>query len=182
MGKVSIWKVPYKYYRTLRDNRNGNVYLPDVLWQIVFPVVGYVAYGVFRFFGVLPVGDGNVSANIVTIVSIVSALLCGAAVMVFQLRFDIIESDVLDFARNDELTVIDEIYDDMLWAITEGFAIAAVLTMRGVFHDRLADCILVSFALCLFVNFCLVLMMCLKRMSRAYEFVSKDWTKARGHD
>lgn len=179
MGKISILRVVRQYFGTLRDNRRDGVYVPDFLMQIMLPVLGSATYGVFRYLGMAPVGGGNVSNNIVAIVSIVSALLCGAAVMIFQLRFDIIDSPVSSFASKNELAIVDEIYYVMLWAIMEGFIVAGVLTVRGVCHGRAVDCVLVSVALCLFSNFCLVLMMCIKRMSKAYEFVSRDWIKAR---
>lgn len=177
MGKISLWRIFMDYCRTLRNNATGGLHLPDVLCQIVLPLVGSLAYGVLRYLGMAPVGDGGVSDNIVTIVSIVSALLCGAAVMVFQLRVDIIGTEIEGNARRDELRVVDEIYADMLWAIVAGFAAAGALTVRGMFSWRVADCVLVSLATFFFVNFCLVVCMCLKRMSWAYDMVAHYWSR-----
>lgn len=177
MSKLSLWRIFRDYYGTLRNNATGGMHLPDVLCQIVLPFVGSLAYAVLRYLGRAPVGSGGVSDNIVTIVSIVSALLCGVAVMVFQLRIDIIDTEIERNARKDELKVVDEIYADMLWAIVAGFAAAGALTVRGMFSGRMADCVFVGLAAFFFVNFCLVVCMCLKRMSWAYDMVARYWSR-----
>lgn len=179
MSKVWLGGIFRAYIGTLRNDATRTTSVADVFVQILLPAIVSIAYGVLRVFGVAPVGCGSVSANIITIVSIVSALLCGVAVMVFQLRVDIIGSKVERGALEREMRLVDEVYADMLWAIVAGFAVAALLTLRGMVSHSVVDCAITAVALFLFINFCLVVCMCLKRMGVAYDIVSKYWSRLR---
>lgn len=99
--------------------------------------------------------------------------------MVFQLRLDIIGSKVERGALECEMRLVDDVYADMLWAIVAGFAVAALLTLRGIVGHSVVDCAITAVALFLFINSCLVACMCLKRMGVAYDIVSKYWSRLR---
>lgn len=171
MEKVSLAAILKGYLETLRDDGMGRVSFADIFIQIVVPVLAGVAMFADReWFHAFPQGDGSVSTNVITGVSIASALLCAVDVLVFQLRFDMGQSEEPHLGRT--VRLVDELFVDVLWAIVEGFIIVALLTVRGFFKGCVVDNVLLGVAVALLCNFSLVMCMSLKRMNAAYERVS----------
>ena len=114
--------------------------------------------------------------NAITALSIVSALLCGLAVAVFQLRIQISSGSSGLGVRDAEVKLIDELFAAILWADVAGFSAAGMLVVAGV--DNLASVvcdIATACSLGVTCNFAVVVCMCLKRLSIAYHLASKEW-------
>lgn len=170
MQKISLKRIWEEYFHTLRDDSTGKISIDDVIVQLILPFLLGIAVFVDRaYIHYLPCGDGSVSSNIITGVSIASALLCAVDVLVFQLRFDMVAADEKPDSRS--IRLVDEIYYDVLWAIVIGFLVVALLTMRGIQTEDVIDALLLGAAVMCLANFGLVMCMSLKRMAAAYEAV-----------
>ena len=123
----------------------------DVAIQIVIPI----ALGCISFFIGLRISDPS---NIVVGISIVAALMCAMAVLLFQVRAEIRrENNAL--LVGDDVKLVDETFDDAMWAILVGFLIALYLVIVDAFG--LFECCAVvlvgswelSFPFCFFIAF-----------------------------
>lgn len=91
MGKMNLTNVYLKYFATLVDARTEKICYSDVGIQVVAPLVGGAAF--FACWPLDPQAVDSLSTDVITAVSIISALLCGVAVMIFQLRLQLTSSD-----------------------------------------------------------------------------------------
>ena len=66
-----------------------------------------------------------------------SALLCGLAVAVFQLRIQISSGSSGLGVRDAEAKLIDELFAAILWAVVAGFSAAGLMVVAGI--DNLAN-------------------------------------------
>ena len=84
MGKINLLGVAKEYLNTLRSYRTNKLMPSDFAVQIGLPVLAALAFAI-----IWPLDEeklSSITGNVISGVSIVSALLCGVAVMVFQLR------------------------------------------------------------------------------------------------
>lgn len=173
MGKMSLSRIVQGYLSTLVDARTEKISPSDIVVQIVIPLICGVS-----FFYIWPLADeaaAKLADGFVTVVSIVSALLCGVSVMVFQLRLQL-ASQTNPRPTRRESKLIDEMFYDVLWAVVVGFGFVFASVLRGALPEGLAAWrAILSLALALLLNFIMVTCMCLKRLSSAYEIVSKCW-------
>lgn len=175
MGKIGLFGLAGKYIGTLRSYRTGRLMARDILAQIVLPACAAASFCIYW-----PLESEEVSrivGNIVSGVSIISGLLCGVAVMLFELRVQMRSQDDPE-PTNRELALVDETFHDTVWATFGGFASVALMTLG----DALQFCVaaqraVYGFSAFFLLNFMLVTCMCLKRLSATYSFVSEGWNR-----
>lgn len=174
MGKMSLSGVWNGYRKTLVNYSTGKTSKRDLAIQIGVPLVtGAVAFALW------PLGRQaieSVVSNVVTGVSIVSSLMCGVAVMIFQLRVQLASQGDITPTRR-EVELIDETYSDVLWSVVVGFA-AVILIVVSYALDAVSPVLWrgsLSLALCCVMNLVMVSCMSLKRLNASYEIVSKVW-------
>ena len=175
MGKISLVGVALAYIRTLKSYKKNRYMLSDIIVQLVMPAVAGILFALFW-----PLSASRLSAlsgNVVSCVSIVSALLCGVAVMVFQLRMQMsAQSDPKPTRR--ERTLVDETFHDILWAVVAGFASVALIVIAEMMADECApQKIVYGVSVFFLLNFILVTCMCIKRLHSAYQVISEGWQK-----
>jgi hypothetical protein len=179
VSKISIRGIFRAYFSTLRNSARGRISGVDVSVQLVAPALLAIAYVVLKAAGRIEAPCDAVIDRAVSLASIVSGFLCVTAFMVFRLRVDLSFRDATDRKETDEeLLLVDELYKDMLWAVVAGFGSATLFTLLGVASAAWAPAGLVVevFAVAFFMNFCLVVCMCLKRMLSVYE-VARFWSR-----
>lgn len=177
MGKTSLKEIREGYLNTLREipgRPDSPFNRHDLLVQVILPATIAVLFGVSW---PLEASDlAVVCGNIVTGVSIVSSLMCGVAVMLFQLRIQLVLPEDID-ASEGEIELIDETFSDVLWSVVAGFA-AVVMLIVGDILAALAPVlyrICVSVALGLVAHLAIVTCMGLKRLNASYAIVAKVW-------
>ena len=143
-----------------------------MVFQIIVPVI----VGVVWFFYCNPIDN---MSNAITGISIVSALLCAMATMLFQIRIDLRisqESGKNAFIVENDLKLIDELFYAVLWAILFGLLIVlfmVVIDWIGIFQINgfLSRCVSGIYVAVIF-HFVLVIGLILKRLLRVYELVA----------
>lgn len=181
MGKTSLKGIRDGYLNTLRENpgaQGSRFNRHDLLVQIISPATFAVLFGM-----AWPLGESalqRVCGNVVTGVSIISSLMCGVAVMLFQLRIQLALPDDID-ASEGEAELIDQTFSDVLWSVVIGFAAAALLiageALSGIVPVLHRACVSVAFGMV--ANLAVVTCMSLKRMNASYEIVAKVWGRKR---
>ena len=173
MSKFGLGRVVKGYIETLRYGREGGVNWADVVIQIVIPIICGVLLAIFGG-PVLSWGKSMLS-NAVVAVSIVSALMCALAVMVFQLRVQIGNANARHL-NPAECKFIDELFADVLWSILVGFAATLFMISAGAESGDfyLVRRICSGISLAALMNFAMVVCMCVKRMDVAYKVFSKQ--------
>lgn len=177
MGKTSLKEIRDGYLNTLREipgKSDSPLRKHDLMVQIIIPIGIAVLFGL-----VWPLGASELAGlcgNIVTGVSIVSSLMCGVAVMLFQLRIQLALPEDID-ASEGEVELIDETFSDVMWSVVAGFA-AVVTLVIGDILVALAPVlyrVCISLALGLVVHLAIVTCMGLKRLNASYAIVAKVW-------
>ncbi len=166
MGKISLFGIARAYLNTLRSYKTKKIMLSDLLVQIVLPAVAAAAFAILW-----PLDEeklSSVSANVISGVSIVSALLCGVAVMVFQLRMQMSAQGGRP-PREKVRRLVDETFYDILWAVVVGFAAVFLTIAMGVAEGvDVLQRALGGLAVFSLGNFVLVTCMCVKRLCSTY--------------
>ncbi|WP_302796903.1 hypothetical protein [Adlercreutzia equolifaciens] len=181
MGKASLSSIARAYFDTLHVGTSGKTRFADVFLQILLPLlVGaalFCSAALTEGNGLVPFVVGAFS-DITAALSIISALLCALAIMVFQLRIQMAADDMEAVATKQETQLVDELFSDVLWAVVCGFAAVVLMIVAGSLgSDTVAAWVLAAVSLAVLLNFCAVTCMCLKRMSVAYSVVSRSWTR-----
>lgn len=176
MGKSSLGTIANGYFKTLHKGASDDINPKDVALHIVFPIL----VGVFSF--AIPQIDLQVVralfSNLIVAVSIVSALLCGLAVMVFQVRIQLSSEDMDRKATGNEKQLIDEMFSVVLWSVVCGFASVALMVLSGTKDSagQIYDAV-TALSLALVIHYAIVTCMCLKRLNAVYIIVSQVWPK-----
>lgn len=167
MGKISLLGVAVAYLNTLRSYRTKKVMLSDILIQVGLPAIAAVAFAISW-----PLDEeelSTVSNNVISGVSIVSGLLCGVAVMVFQLRMQM-SSQGERPPREKVKRLVGETFYDILWAVVAGFSSVFLTIAMGVAESvDVLQRTLGGLAVFFLGNFVLVTCMCVKRLSSTYK-------------
>lgn len=169
MGMSSVRGIVKDYVNSLRSARDGKLKPSFVLVQIGSPLVLGLMAGLLRF------GVPNTS-ELVTGVSIVAALMCGVATLLFQTRVDLrqkFDGENDAFLTEDDLRLVDELFAQVMWTILSGFLLVFVLVIKGALPSVLGgiDAIVrLGFGLTWFLagNFVLTVGVVLKRMRSVY--------------
>lgn len=181
MGKAGLTSIARAYFDTLHAGTTGETRFADVFLQILLPLIaGIVLFCSAAF----TEGNGFVPfvveafSDITAALSIVSALLCALAIMVFQLRIQMAADDMEAVATKQETQLVDELFSDVLWAVVCGFAAVVLMIVAGSLgSETVAAWALAAISLAVLLNFCAVTCMCLKRMGAAYSVVAGSWTR-----
>lgn len=184
MGKTSLKTIATRYLNTLVDNNSGKIMLADIVVQLLFPVISGVAFFMLwpdeiSEWPIRPDTLSNLSSGLMTVVSIVSALLCGVAVMIFQLRLQL-ASQVDPIPEEDETELIDQMFNQVLWDVVAGFVTALLIVCSMAFPEGSTPWRgILAASIAMIINFILVTCMCIKRFSAAYHIISKVWKPKR---
>ena len=130
MGKAGIGRIFKDYCDTLRTGVYRNRNWRDFLTHFVVPAIVAIAV----YLAPQSVLDliRSCFGNAITALSIVSALLCGLAVAVFQLRVQISSGSSGLMVRDAEIKLIDELFAAILWAVVAGFGAAGLMVIEGI--------------------------------------------------
>ena len=110
MGMSSVAGIVKDYADSLRSARDGKLKLSFVLVQVGFPLALGVAAGL------LGLRIPN-SGELVTGVSIVAALMCGVATLLFQTRADLhrrLDAENDAFLTEGDLALVDELFAQVM--------------------------------------------------------------------
>lgn len=169
MGMSSVRGILQDYIDSLKSARDGKLKPGTLLFQLGIPFGCGIAAGAVRF-GV------SEAENIVTGVSIVAALMCGVATLLFQTRIDLrqrFENSKDPFLVERDLRLVDGLFSQVMWSILSGFLLVLFLVLKSSFSSMLASFdVLVRIACCvawcLIVNFVFTVGVILKRMRCVY--------------
>lgn len=172
MGMSSVASIGKKYLLTLKNQRTNGPNYGALLLQIGFPIgLGLVCF----YTGLSIPNPGNAISGI----SIVSALLCSVATMLFQIRASInsgINSGEEHFVTSKDAGLIDQLFAAVIWTTLFGFAAVLVMVIMewcsvfqtaGLIH-RISSAILAATV----THFVFAIGTVLKRLSRIYELVA----------
>lgn len=173
MGMSSVAGIAKSYFDSLRSARDGKLKPVVLIEQFFLPLTCGIA-AAFMYF------DAPDSEELVTGVSVVAALMCSVATLLFQTRVDLrqrLESGSDAFLTTGDLELVDELFAQVMWSILSGFALVFLLMMRGIAVGTIGDIdvlVRLGFGLVwyLIVNFVLTVCMVLKRIQRVYEVVA----------
>lgn len=165
MGRGGVVSSFTRYVGTFK-RRDGRRNTGDYAFQLGFPIL----------FGLTVLVNGwdcqvaQILAGAETTVSIVSGLICGLAIMVFQLRLQL-EEPGGPRVTTQELSRVDDLFYVSVWSILAGFASAVLLGLLGRlpwFHN------IVAFSAVVFLtNFATSVLMCINYLYDAYRIVRR---------
>lgn len=171
----SVKSIVVDYFDSLRSARDRRFKLPVLLVQIGFPVLMGVVFGAVG----LEIAN---SGEVVTGVSIVAALMCGVATLLFQIRVNLrekFEDESQAFLTQFDLDLVDELFAQVMWCILTGFFLVLLILAKGVIPG-----LIVAFPLArnfglglmwgLMTNFILTVGLVLKRLNRVYYLVAAN--------
>lgn len=174
MGMSSVSGIAKAYLSTLRDQRTGDTSRKVVIAQFGIPIFSGVAWALA---GPAITAPGNAIVGI----SIVSALLCAMATMLFQTRVSLDnrkKGGEETFVTEVDLILVDQLFSAVLWAILLGFLIVlAMVTLEwfGAFWLEGASAqIIAGFLVAFTAHFVFVVGTILKRLNRVYEIVARN--------
>lgn len=165
MGKSSVFSIATGHFRTLYDARSGRVRIRDLVFQLGFPLTLAATSHLLSW-------QLSEIDNVVVGVSIIAALLCAMATLIFQIRVNL-QGKPQQHRRGAQL--IDEVFANVLWAILVGFFVALLLIIAESFdllsNEQTAGAVS-SVTVFAGTHFILVVSMCLKRLQSAYVVIS----------
>lgn len=174
MGMSSVLGIGKAYLSTLKDQRAGNCNTSAIIAQFGIPVFAGIAWA---FYGPTISTPGNAIVGI----SIVSALLCAMATMLFQVRVDLRvrkKEGRETFVTEKDLALIDQLFSAVIWAILFGLLVVlamVVLEWLGAFRLEGAPAqIVAGLLVALTAHFMFVIGTILKRLNRVYEIVARN--------
>ena len=174
LGMSSVSGIVKNYFVTLRNQRTGKANIGAIVVQLGVPIVVGIFWAI-----VGPMTDSL--GNIIVGVSIVSALLCSMATILFQIRIDLRareNSGSNSFVTSKDLKLVDELFSVVLWAILFGllFVLFMVIVEWFDIFDTAEDiekCVSGCIVACV-THFAFVIGMVLKRLSRVYDIVARE--------
>lgn len=173
MGKISLRGLFVRYLRTLHSVDDDSLYIPDVLVHFISPL-GLLIWAIIKSDSAAAVRV--YFANAMTVISVISGFMCGLAVMIFELRINLSQSNGELGENTREIDLIDELFSDVLWSVVVGFLSVGCMAVSGEINDTAAvNNLFTAFSLALCCNFTVVTLMCLKRIDVCYQFISRFW-------
>lgn len=174
MGKINFWPLLIKYIDTLRNYQTNKISPTDVAVQLVIPALPCVVL-YFNWPGSC-VDFEDLISNLMGCISIISGLMCGVAVLLFQLRLQMCsQKDPKSLDR--EFTLVDESFHISMWTVLDGLFVVGLLCFAPLTKNinELFSRFLFCLAAYFLGNFLLVTLMALKRISAAYTAFSRGW-------
>lgn len=174
MGMSSVSGIAKAYFSTLVNQRTGGVNAGAVIAQFLMPAIVGAAWAL--------VGPSiSTPGNAIVGISIVSALLCAMATMLFQIRIDLrirATEGTESFVTAQDLKLIDQLFSAVLWAILFGLFIVLAMVVSewfGAFQlVGLPAKFIAGFVVFFIGHFVFVIGTILKRMNRVYEIVAQN--------
>lgn len=181
LDKLNLSNIAKSYLATLHrgDYADSNGKHPiswsDFFVQICIPVVCAIGFGFFIKDSSSLESTCDFFSKAITCISIIASLFFGLSTMVFQMRLEM-RNQHDPTPREDELSVVDQFFHIILWAILIGF-ITVVLCMITTTHPIWTPIRMISASLAIgtSLNFFMVTCMSLKRIYRIYDIISKEW-------
>lgn len=174
MGKISFWQLLIKYIATLRNYQTNKISHGDIFVQLIAPALLSVA--LFFNWPDSCINLEDLISNLISCISIISGLMCGVAVLLFQLRLQMSsQKDPKPLDR--ELTMVNESFHISMWTVLDGLFVVGLLCIAPLtknineLFSRFLFCLAAFFLL----NFLIVTLMTLKRISAAYTTFSRGW-------
>lgn len=174
MGMSSVSGIAKAYFSTLTDQRTGNINVGAAITQFLVPAAIGTAWS-------LAGPSISTPGNAIVDISIVSALLCAMATMLFQIRIDLrirATECTESFVTELDLKLIDQLFFAVLWAILFGLFIVLVMIVSewfGVFQlVGLPAKLTTGFMVFFIGHFVFVIGVILKRMKRVYEITAQN--------
>ncbi len=173
MGKISLRGLFVRYFRTLHSVDDDSLYIPDLLIHFGIPL-GLLIWAIIKTDSA---ADVRVYfANAMTVISVISGFMCGLAVMIFELRINLNQSNGELGENAEEINLIDELFSDVLWSVVVGFLAVGCMALSGETTDAsTVNIVFTSLSLALCSNFVVVTLMCLKRIDICYQVASHYW-------
>lgn len=179
-SKTSLKGVFKSYLETLYSYEDDRISLSDIKSQIGMPVL----FGILIFFGIsfnsgIESSVGKFFPNAMTVMSIISALTCDVALQLFSIRSEMgLESAENAKTKQDDLQLIDELYDGVLWAIVSGFLSVGLMATYGIFpNSSIINSIVAGMSIAMLFHSLQVSRMCIKRLHAIYHIIAKFWHK-----
>lgn len=174
MGMSSVSGIAKAYFSTLADQRTGGINPGAVITQFLVPAIIGVVWS-------LAGPSISTPGNAIVGISIVSALLCAMATVLFQIRIDLrirAKEGRESFVTELDLKLIDQLFFAVLWAILFGLLIVLAMVASewfGIFQlvglpTKLAS----GFIVFSIGHFVFVIGTILKRMNRVYEIAAQN--------
>lgn len=174
MGKIDFWPLLIKYVDTLRNYQTNKISPIDILVQLIIPVLLSVA--LFFYWPDSCINLDDLISNLISCISIISGLMCGVAVLLFQLRLQMSsQKDPKPLDR--EFDLVDESFHISMWTVLDGLFAVGLLCIAPLAKNINELCSRILFCLAAFflLNFLFVTLMALKRISAAYTIFSRGW-------
>lgn len=173
MGKISLRGLFVRYLKTLHSVDDDSLYKPDIFVHFVIPI-GFFIWAIIDTDNAATVRA--YFANAMTAISVISGFMCGLAVMIFELRINLNQSNGELGESAQEIKLIDELFSDVLWSVVVGFLTVGCMAISGEIDDTAAvNNLFTAFSLALCCNFIVVTLMCLKRIDVCYQVISRFW-------
>lgn len=168
-SKFSILPVIIDQYSTFTDAHTGRPRFEDYFVVLAIPI-GLGAWSV------LSGGTITIVGELISAIAIITSLLFGLVVFIFQLRVQLGAKDVAERVPMSSVQLIDEMFKNVAYAIVIGFAATALLLLGAAVRDESEQAISVALSgaiVVLLAHFVLTLAMCLKRLTKAYDRVAR---------
>ena len=157
MGKISLRGLFVRYLRTLHSIDDDSLYIPDAFVHFVIP------FGLFIWAIIKSDSAAAVRAyfaNAMTAISVISGFMCGLAVMIFELRINLNQTNGELGENAQEIELIDELFSDVLWSVVVGFLSVGCMAISGETTDAsMANILFTAFSLA-FAAILLSLLLC----------------------
>ena len=179
MGMSSVSGIVEAYFSTLKNQRTGRANKGARATQFGIPLIIGIAWAIA---GPLIKSPSNAIVGI----SIVSALLCSMAAILFQTRIDLKareKSGDNTFITKNDLILIDELFRAVVWGILFGLAVVLLMVVSEWFElpeaEQTQHCWVIAklisgLTAASVAHFVFVVGTILKRLSRVYELVATE--------
>lgn len=172
-SKFSLVSVVADQYGTLVDAKTGKRRIEDFV--VVLGVPGATA-ALSRYVG----WRIEIVGELISAVAIITALLFGLVIFLFQLRIQLGDPERADRIPRSAIRLVDEMFTNVAYAIVVGFVVTGVTLIgaatrvdpAGELPVQPIGPTLTCLILGLLIHFLLVLAMCLKRLTSSYRQVA----------
>lgn len=165
-AKTSMRRIVHDHFDTFRDAKTNTRRPADLALHLGVPALlgGVAACLGFRF---------TAFGELIAAVSVLAALLFGTVVYVFQLRIQVSHDPRVEKGSR-LLVLLDELFANLVYAVLAGLAVTITSVVAASFEHVVADgglwggvwaTVLVSGS----VHFVFSVLMCLKRLSSAFD-------------
>lgn len=173
MGKISLRSLFVRYLRTLHSVDDDSLYIPDAFVHFIIPL-GLFIWAIIKTDSAAAVRA--YFANAMTAISVISGFMYGLAIMIFELRINLNQSNGVLGENDQEIELIDELFSDVLWSVVVGFLSVGCMAISGETADAsIVNSLFTAISLALCCNFIVVTLMCLKRIDVCYQVISRFW-------